>query len=370
MVRLLMSGTGPGASLQRVVLPRRGPDAVRPTDRESMPERLRALEAWLRGAVGLREFTLEPASGDASFRRYFRVAPSEGPSLIAMDAPPDREDCRPFVHVAGQLERLGLHVPHIHAASFDEGFLLIDDLGSRHYLEALSDGNADRLYGDALGALVIMQACGPREELPLYDSALLQQEMSLFTEWLVGRHLGIVLSDDERAMMASAFRALEENALLQPQVFVHRDYHSRNLMVTASPNPGILDFQDAVIGPVTYDLVSLLKDCYVRWDRGRVRGWAEGYFALAVQSGVLRGEDERGFMRWFDLMGMQRHLKAAGIFARLFRRDGKSGYLGDVPRTLGYIVEAAADYPEFAELGRFIEERVMPAFVSRDVPGT
>lgn len=334
-----------------------------------MPERLRALEAWLRG-VGLREFALEAASGDASFRRYFRVTPKGGgASLIAMDAPPDHEDCRPFVYVADQLERLGLHVPHIHAASLEEGFLLIDDLGSRHYLEALSDDNADRLYGDALGALVVMQACGPREQLPLYDSALLQREMSLFTEWLVERHLGIQPSADEREMMTRAFRILEENALVQPQVFVHRDYHSRNLMLTASPSPGILDFQDAVVGPVTYDLVSLLKDCYVRWERERVRGWAEGYFQLAVQSGILRGDDEHSFMRWFDLMGIQRHLKAAGIFARLFRRDGKSGYLGDVPRTLGYIVEAAAHYPEFAELGRFIEARVTPALVSRGGAG-
>ena len=330
-----------------------------------MPERIKALRAWLAGSVALEVFSLEVASGDASFRRYFRVVQPGKPSLIAMDAPPEREDCRPFVSIAEHLERLGLHVPHIHAVSLEEGFLLIDDLGSRHYLEALSARNADRLYGDALGALLVMQACGPRENLPIYDGALLRQEMSLFRDWLVRRHLGLNISDNEEKGIDRAFALLETNALTQPQVFVHRDYHSRNLMVTASPNPGILDFQDAVVGPVTYDLVSLLKDCYVRWPEERVRAWAEGYFVLAVQSGVLRSEQEHQFMRWFDLMGVQRHLKAAGIFARLYRRDGKEGYLGDIPRTLSYIVEVAGNYPELNDLARFIESRVLPHLTAR-----
>ena len=326
-----------------------------------MPERLRALESWLAGVLGTTDFAVEPASGDASFRRYFRVTPQEGGTLIAMDAPPDREDCHPFVDVATRLAAVGLHVPRIHAAALERGFLLIDDLGSLHYLEALSDGNADRLYGDALGALVVMQACGPCDGLPPYDAALLRREMALFPDWLVERHLGLVLTDDERRMLDAVFGALEKNALEQPRVFVHRDYHSRNLMLTSSPNPGILDFQDAVLGPVTYDLVSLLKDCYVRWPRSRVLAWAEGYFTLAVQSGILRAKDEPRFERWFDLMGVQRHLKAAGIFARLYRRDGKPGYLADVPRTLGYILEAATSYPELEGLAGFIDRRVMPA---------
>jgi len=327
-----------------------------------MPDRLAALQHWLGDACGLAGCRLEPASGDASFRRYFRVTLADGNTRIAMDAPPDHEDCAPFVAVAGRLADAGLHVPAILARDLAQGFLLLEDLGSRHYLDVLDADNADRLYGDALGALLSLQAGCAHQGLPPYDAALLQREMALFPEWLLGRHLGLTLDDGERALLAQTFAVLTDNALAQPQVCVHRDYHSRNLMLPpAGQRPGVIDFQDAVIGPVTYDLVSLLRDCYIAWPQARVDGWAMGYFALAVQSGVLRASHEDRFLRWFDLMGAQRHLKAAGIFARLNHRDGKPGYLQDIPRTLGYIVAAAARNPELAGLAALIEQRVLPA---------
>jgi len=324
-----------------------------------MTERLAQLNEWLSGEVGLKDFQLVPASEDASFRRYFRVTGNDE-SWILMDAPPEKENCRPFVDIARQLGSLGLHVPKIGAEDLEKGFLLLEDLGSLHYLDALNDETVDRLYGDALSALAVIQACGPSIGLPPYDSTMLLREMELFREWLLGKHLGLKLSDAENRMLDETFGLLIENALEQPRVCVLRDYHSRNLMVTDSPNPGILDFQDAVIGPVTYDLVSLLKDCYIEWPRSRVEDWVMGYFELAVQSGVLRNEHESRFLRWFDLMGVQRHLKAAGIFARLNARDGKPGYLGDIPRTLGYLVKLETAYPELEDLAGFCKTEVLP----------
>ena len=320
-----------------------------------MTERLDALQGWLRQQAGLDEVTLEPASGDASFRRYFRLTRADGSSVIAMDAPPGQEDCRPFVTIARRLRELGVHAPEVLAQDLEQGFLLLEDLGERHYLDTLTADTADRLYGDALGALVTVQALGPRDGLPDYDRALLLQEMALFPEWLVGRHLGMVLTDADKRMLDTSFELLVKNALQQPRVCVLRDFHSRNLMQTERHNPGVLDFQDAVIGPVTYDLVSLLKDCYIAWPRARVEAWVAGYFDLAVQSGVLPGEHEKHFLRWFDLMGVQRHLKAAGIFARLKVRDAKAGYLGDIPRTLGYVLEVAQREPDLEDLGRLCE---------------
>lgn len=329
-----------------------------------MPERLAALNAWISGPLGLAGFTIEPASGDASFRRYFRITLPAGRTLIAMDAPPDKEDCRPFVDIANTLSALGLHVPRIEAEDLEQGFLLLEDLGTRHYLDMLDEASADRLYADALSALAVIQACGPRQGLPAYDEAMLQREMALFPDWLLLQQVAITLDEGERQQLQGTFRLLADSALEQPRVCVHRDYHSRNLLLTHSPNPGVIDFQDAVVGPVTYDLVSLLRDCYISWPAQRVRGWALGYYELAQQSGVLRDEDEGEFLRWFDLMGVQRHLKAAGIFARLNIRDGKPGYLADIPRTLGYITEVAADYPELSFLSRLISERVLPALSS------
>jgi N-acetylmuramate 1-kinase len=330
-----------------------------------MDPRQSQLEAWLRDACGLDRFTVTPASGDASFRRYFRIGLPDGTTRIAMDAPPEHEDCGPYLHVGAALAAIGLHVPAVQVATPELGFLLLEDLGETLYLDALSEASADRLYGDALGALAALQACGPRTGLPPYDAPLLQREMALFRDWLADRLLGLQLDAAHHARLDRDFALLTANALEQPQVCVHRDYHSRNLMVCAPPTPGVLDFQDAVVGPVTYDLVSLLKDCYVRWPQQRVDDWAMGYFELAVQSGVLDGALEGRFLRWLDLMGAQRHLKAAGIFARLWLRDGKPGYLKDIPRTLGYIVEAAARRPELAALAALIEERVLPAMTAQ-----
>ena len=335
-----------------------------PAGRDAMDQRRSQLEAWLRDACGLDGFAVTPASGDASFRRYFRVALADGSTRIAMDAPPAHEDCGPYLHVGAALAAIGLHVPAVHVAAPDLGFILLEDLGDALYLDALDESSAGRLYGDALSALAALQACGPRTGLPPYDAALLQREMELFRDWLAGRLLGLPLGAEDRACLDRDFALLTANALEQPQVCVHRDYHSRNLMVASPPTPGILDFQDAVVGPVTYDLVSLLKDCYVRWPLARVDDWAMGYFELAVQSGVLDGALEGRFLRWLDLMGAQRHLKAAGIFARLWLRDGKPGYLKDIPRTLGYIVEAAGRRAELGDLAALIDDRVLPAMTA------
>ncbi len=325
-----------------------------------MPQRIEALKAWLASLPMIGDFSFEPASGDASFRRYFRIRTARQ-SFIAMDAPPEKESVIPFLQVAGRFEAIGLNVPHVHAEDIADGFLLLEDLGSTLYLDRLNPESVERLYGDALGALVTLQACAPTEGLPIYDRQLLMQEMALFRDWLLERELSLSLTRAEHEMLDHTFDVLAENALMQPQVCVHRDYHSRNLMFTASHNPGILDFQDAVIGPVTYDLVSLLRDCYISWPKEQVEAWVQGYFELALQSGVLRAEHEAEFLVWFDLMGVQRHLKASGIFARLNRRDGKPGYLGDIPRTLGYITSLAGRYPLLAGLDELLRSKVLPA---------
>ena len=273
-----------------------------------------------------------------------------------MDAPPGQEDTRPFVAIARRLREIGLNVPEVLADDPGRGFLLLSDLGTQQYLAALDEGSVGRLYGDALGALVTLQACGPGAgELPPYDEALLLREMELFRDWYLGRHLGLTLGAAEQQVLDNAFRLLAATALAQPQVAVHRDYHSRNLMV-APHNPGILDFQDAVFGPVTYDLVSLLRDCYIAWPQALVEEWALGYQHLAFDSGILRERDEERFLRWFDLMGVQRHLKAIGIFARLNHRDGKAGYLKDIPRTLAYLQTVAGRYRELHDLTLLLQE--------------
>jgi len=323
-----------------------------------MPERIKKLEKWLTDQVGLPYFLLAPASDDASFRRYFRVS-LDDKSYIAMDAPPDREDCRPFVAITRQLSAAGLNTPQVHDQDLEQGFLLLDDFGSTCYLDILNSDNADQLYGDAIASLVQLQSKVSAKALPPYDHSLLMQEMELFRGWLLQKHLGLSLTHREHALLSQAFELLADNALQQPQVAVHRDYHSRNLMQT-KPNPGILDFQDAVNGPVTYDLVSLLRDCYVQWPAEQVGAWAMAYFKWAVKSGVLLSEHEEQFLQWFDLMGMQRHLKAAGIFARLNCRDGKSGYLKDIPRTLGYVVDIAPQYAGLQGLAELITCRVLP----------
>jgi len=325
-----------------------------------MPQRLRLLEHWLGQVCLLPPHTIEPASADASFRRYFRIRLADGSTRIAMDAPPDKEDCRPFIAIAERMRAAGLHVPQIFERDLAQGFLLLEDLGSRPYLGALNPHSVDQLYGDATRALLHLQGRAPTQGLPPYDRALLLREMQLFPDWLLGEHLGITLGPAERQMLDTAFEVLIAGALEQPLVCVHRDYHSRNLMVVERNNPGVIDFQDAVAGPVTYDLVSLLRDCYVSWPAGQVDAWVDGYHRAAQGAGVITGVDAATFLEWFDLMGVQRHLKAAGIFARLNHRDGKPGYLADIPRTLGYVVEVGQRRPAVRPLARFIAERVLP----------
>ena len=324
-----------------------------------MTARHELLKRWVGTVLDRGDFTLEPASSDASFRRYWR-ARWQGNTLVLMDAPPEFEDCGRFVDLARRLRAIGLNTPEIHAEDRANGFLAISDFGDRLYLAELNEDSADRLYGDALAALAVMQARGPRVDLPIYDDAFLRRELEIFREWFLTRHLGLALSSPETAGWGRACDFLVASALEQPQVCVHRDYHSRNLMIIDEMSPGILDFQDAVVGPVTYDLVSLLRDCYIAWEPGRVTDWALGYLRLAVQSGVLPEVDPARFLRWFDLMGAQRHLKACGIFARLNHRDGKPHYLNDIPRTLGYIRQVAARYPELADLEQLVAGRVDP----------
>ncbi|ROR34673.1 aminoglycoside phosphotransferase family protein [Inmirania thermothiophila] len=320
-------------------------------------ERAERLRAWLAARLGTAVPPLEPLAGDASFRRYFRLHLG-GLGLVAVDAPPEREDSAPFVRLAGRLAALGVAVPRVLAADLAEGFLLVTDLGDTCYLEALREGDADALYGAALETLLRMQA-GARPwaaTLPPYDEALLRAELDLFPRWYLGRHLGARLGAAARRVLESAWRRLVAEALAQPRLFVHRDYHARNLMRLPEGGPGVLDFQDAVLGPATYDLVSLLRDCYIAWPPARVRGWALAWRAEARALGLLPDVGEARFLRWFDWMGVQRHLKAAGIFARLYHRDGKPGYLADIPRTLGYVTAVCEAYGELRPLGRLLAD--------------
>jgi aminoglycoside/choline kinase family phosphotransferase len=333
--------------------------------------RLQSLRDWLERGLGMTRYDLAPASADASFRRYFRVTRAGHAPLIVMDAPPAKEDVAPYLRVATMLQAIGVNAPRVLERSSD-GFLLLTDLGTRTYLPELSQpGRADALYEDAIDALVRIQSRGAKAalELPPYDEKLLRFEMSLFPDWLLQRHLGFELSAHEAAMLATAMDSLVENALGQPQVFVHRDYHSRNLMVCPDANPGILDFQDAVRGGLTYDLVSLLRDSYIAWPQERVFGWALQFRRKAAAAGLDTGRDDAQFLRWFDLMGLQRQLKVGGIFARLWHRDGKPGYLADIPRTLQHAVGACARHADFAGLGALIEHRVLPAVEARLAAG-
>lgn len=326
-----------------------------------MDHRLEALRDWVGTVLDRTVTDIRPASSDASFRRYFRVAGAGG-SFIVMDAPPEREDPRRFIAIAARLHALGLHVPEVIEQDLKRGFLLLTDLGERMYLPALNTDTVERLYGDALGALVTLQAgvFADPEFLPPYDEALLRRELAIFDEWFLGTHHGHRPEAVEQTALDAVRDTLVRAALGQARVWVHRDYHSRNLMVTATNNPGILDFQDAVTGPITYDLVSLLRDCYIAWPRARVEEWVLGYHDLARQSGLPVPDDKAQFLRAFDFMGVQRHLKAAGIFARLHHRDGKSGYLADIPRTLGYVLEVSGRYPELHSLHAVLERLQIP----------
>jgi hypothetical protein len=306
------------------------------------------------------------ASADASFRRYFRIS-TRGSSLIAMDSPPEVESLERFINIAERLRQAGINAPQVLACDLARGFALLSDLGQTTYLQALREreAEADRLYGDAIRVLVAMQTRLAADDLPAYDGPFLRTELGIFPEWLVQRHLGLTLSADDERHWARTIDVLVRSALAQPLVFVHRDYHSRNLMLGAGGAPGVLDFQDAVRGPLSYDLVSLLRDCYITWSPARVQRWVGVYLDLIAQTPLAAGvPDRRAFMRSFDLMGVQRHLKAAGIFARLAHRDGKDGYLADIPRTLEHILGVDDRDTELAWLHGFLRERVVPALTA------
>jgi N-acetylmuramate 1-kinase len=331
---------------------------------DASDSRLAQLRQWVLEDLGFAGGTIVPASADASFRRYFRVI-RDADSYIVMDAPPEKEDSAPFVKVARILAGMNLNAPLILARDMERGFLLLSDLGSRQYLDELpAPGAADRLYGDALAALRTIQTADAAlsHDLPRYDRALLMREMQLLPEWFLQRHLGMSVEAAERSMLEELFESLVRAAGEQPAVFVHRDYHSRNLLVTPQDNPGILDFQDAVWGPVTYDLASLLKDCYIAWPQDRVRAWVADYREGLLEAGFALNAGREEFIRWFDLIGLQRHIKVLGIFARLFYRDGKPQYLHDLPRVLAYVRETASSYPETARFADFVAKRIDPLF--------
>ncbi|HZF20779.1 MAG TPA: phosphotransferase, partial [Burkholderiales bacterium] len=313
-------------------------------------DRAEQLQRWLKATLG-EEFGIAPASDDASFRRYFRVRRSGKPSLIAMDAPPGKESCEPFMRVAGLFSQAGANVPAIHAHDLSQGFLLLSDLGDTTYLNALDERSAGALYGHALDALVRIQAASRPGALPDYDRELLERELHLFPDWYVARQLRRELSAARSAELEAAFSAILANNLAQPRVFVHRDYHSRNLMV-CEPCPGILDFQDAVYGPITYDLVSLLRDAYISWKEEQVIDWAVRYWEKARAAKLPVPADFADFYRDFEWMGAQRQLKVLGIFARLSLRDGKHSYLKDQPLVMSYLRRTCERYRELAPLSR------------------
>lgn len=297
---------------------------------------------------------MAPASADASFRRYFRVSHNSETSIV-MDAPPRHEDCTPFLHVARLFGEAGVHVPAIRAQNLEDGLLLLSDLGNATYLSELTDSSADRLYGEAIDALVTIQLASRPDTLPPYDEALLQREMHLLPDWYINKHLQAELSASQRESLERTFALITLNNLSQPKVYVHRDYHSRNLMVS-SPNPGVLDFQDAVYGPITYDLASLFKDAYITWEEARVLDWCIRYWEKARKAGLPVNADFYEFYRDFEWMGVQRHIKVLGIFARLYHRDGKTAYLKDMPLVMNYLRKACERYAPLHSLLRLLDE--------------
>lgn len=319
-------------------------------------ERIRLLENWVKEQFPEKPFTLQPASADASFRRYFRVF-FKDQTLIAMDAPPQQEDCTPFIQVAKILAATGVHVPKIVAKNLDQGFLLLSDLGDTTFLQALNNqmDSADQLYGDAIDALIKLQLSQQVEGLPGYDEALLLKELNLFPDWYVAKHLRVTITEKQQAVLQSIFTRIIQNNIAQPRVLVHRDFHSRNLMVT-SPNPGIIDFQDAVVGPITYDLVSLFKDAYIRWDEERILDWMIRYWEKARKAGLPVSTDFAEFYRDFEWMGVQRHIKILGVFSRLYYRDGKENYLNDLPLVMEYLRKTCKRYRELHLLLNLLDE--------------
>jgi N-acetylmuramate 1-kinase len=340
---------------------------------------LQDLCIWVDQQLSEREWqfkvgqSLQPLSGDAGFRCYFRVDAT--PALLAVLAPPATEDSASFISLARFLRDQGVHAPEVLAADVERGFLLIEDFGDELLLNHLNGDSVDLLYGETMMTLLRMQQCplegyakGTRgqQTLASYDRQRLRDEMELFRQWFVPQLLGYELDDEDQSMIERMFAQLEEAALEQPQVLVHRDYHSRNILLRDGESPGIIDFQDAVVGPITYDLVSLLRDCYIRWPRQQVEQWAITYGNMAIEVGLMPLVKQQTFLRWFDLMGLQRHIKVLGIFARLWLRDGKSGYLKDLPLVMRYTLEVAENYPEFAEFCQWFKGKLVPLAEQQD----
>ncbi|MPS49960.1 phosphotransferase [Methylobacillus sp.] len=317
--------------------------------------RLDQLNDWLHQALQGKPHHLTTASADASFRRYFRVHLADGATLIAMDAPPPQEDCRPFVKVAALFEQAGLNVPKVLAQDVENGFLLLTDLGTQTFLDVLNEDNADTLFRDAIDALVTWQLASRPGVLPAYDEALLRRELCLFPDWYVARHLNVELSESQRSTLENAFSTIVRYNLAQPSVYVHRDYMPRNLMIS-TPSPGILDFQDAVYGPISYDVASLFKDAFISWQEERVLDGTIRYWEKARKAGLPVRSDFGDFYRDFEWMGLQRHLKVLGIFARIHYRDGKPKYLADTPRFMNYVRQVCVRYGELRPLLRLLDE--------------
>jgi len=328
--------------------------------------RLEALRAFVAATLHDPRFELAPASADASFRSYWRVAQGTR-TLIAMDAPPPQEDVRPWLDIAARLRGAGLHAPEVFAADAAQGFVLMEDLGNRTYLPELDGANADALYGDAFDALLCMQRDVGTENLPVFDATRTIPEMELCAEWFLRRHLGFEPGCDQWDVIEHALRLLANAADEQPRRFMHRDYHSRNLLIAetrtaaaiepAHWNPAIIDFQGAMLGPITYDLASLLRDCYIAWPIERVDAWVERYRQRLVGAGLVR-VDAAQFRRWFDLIGLQRHIKVLGIFCRLCYRDGKPDYLRDLPLVFDYVLSVAQLYPALADFRALLQQAV------------
>jgi aminoglycoside/choline kinase family phosphotransferase len=316
--------------------------------------RLIQLESWARQVLGTDQLGVAPASADASFRRYFRITRGSE-TFIAMDAPPDKEDVRPFLKVAGLLQMAGVHVPHAVAEDVANGYLLLTDLGRQTFLEVLNESNAPELFSTAIDALIKWQLASQPDVLPAYDEALLRRELSLFPDWYIGKHLKVQLSDKQQATLGRMFDLIVKTNLAQPNVFVHRDYMPRNLMMS-TPNPGVLDFQDAVYGPITYDVASLFRDAFISWPEASVIDWAARYWQRARAAGLPVHEDFGAFYRDMEWMGLQRHLKVLGIFARINYRDGKPRYLADTPRFINYVRQVGQRYDDLRPLLRLLDE--------------
>jgi len=319
-----------------------------------LDKRLLQLEDWLKSELSLELKSFEPASTDASFRRYFRVT-TVNQSFVAMDAPPDKENLAPFITVARALDQLGIHAPKVHAQNKPNGFLLLEDLGTRTYLEEVTN-NAPELYNQAIVALVTIQSGSelkPKLKLPHYNQKRLREEMDLFEKWFINKHLRITLNSKYCDVLKQTKQILVDECAAQPQVWVHRDYHSRNLMITDQNSPGVIDFQDMVIGPISYDLASIFKDCYVEWPRKQQLSWLRDYHELALEKLAVEPFSFAQLVRWYDMAGLQRHLKVLGIFCRLHYRDGKASYMNDLPLVAKYTLEVLNLYPEFAAFKKY-----------------